>query len=202
MHSDMAVESITLSSRCSTSMKLTSGSSSAVGVGSRIAGVDAVGAVLAHQDGAGIDLDRPQRRRGVGGEERIAGTSREDHHPTLLEVADGAAADVRLGDLRHVDRGLDTGRLTGSLEGLLQGQRVDHRGEHAHVVGLGAVHASALAGHPTPDVPAPDHDRDVDVEASAWPRLDLRGEIGDHLAVDAESAATRECLTGQLDQDS
>ena len=53
------------------------------------------------------------------------------------------------------------------LEGVLQGQGVDDRGEHAHVVGLGAVHARAGAGHAPPDVAAADDDGDVDAEVAA-----------------------------------
>ncbi len=89
----------------------------------------------------GLDLDGPQRGGGVGGEERVAGAAGEDHDPALLEVADGPAPDVGLGDLRHVDGGLHPGGLAQLLERVLQGQGVDDRGQHAHVVGLGAVHA-------------------------------------------------------------
>ena len=53
------------------------------------------------------------------------------------------------------------------LERVLQRQRVDDRGEHAHVVGLGAVHAGTGAGHAAPDVAAADDDRDVDLHARA-----------------------------------
>jgi hypothetical protein len=38
-------------------------------------------------------------RRGVGGEEGIAGAGGEDHHPALLHVPQRAAADIGLGDL-------------------------------------------------------------------------------------------------------
>ena len=63
------------------------------------------------------------------------------------------------------------------LERVLQGEAVDDRGEHAHVVGLGAVHAGAGAGHAPPDVAAADHDGDVDVEVAA-DLDDLLGELG------------------------
>ena len=53
------------------------------------------------------------------------------------------------------------------LEGVLEGQGVDDRGQHAHVVGLGAVHAGAGAGHAPPDVAAADDDGDIDVEVAA-----------------------------------
>ena len=136
--------------------------------------VDAVDPrVGALQDGVGLDLGRPQRGRGVGGEERVARAAGEDHDPALLQVADGAAADVRLGHLRHLQRGHDPGGLIDPLERVLQRQPVHHRGDHAHVVGLGLVHALARALQATPEVPAADHDGQVDAELP--PRLDHLG---------------------------
>ena len=74
------------------------------GVGARIRVVDAVDAVLRHQQRVSVDLERAQGRRGIGGEERVAGAGREDHDAPLLQVADRAAADVGLGDLGDRDR--------------------------------------------------------------------------------------------------
>ena len=139
-----------------------------VGVELGVGGVDAVDArVGALQDHLGVDLGGPQRGGGVGGEERVAGAAGEDHDPALLEVADGPAPDVGLGDLGHLDRRLHPGGLAEALEGVLQGEGVDDRGQHAHVVGLGAVHAGAGAGHAPPDVAAADDDGDLDVEVAA-----------------------------------
>ncbi len=77
-----------------------------VGVLDRILVVDAVdlGGLEQH---LGVDLHRAQRRRGVGREVGIAGAGGEDDDPPLLEVADRAPADVRLGELLHLDRRLD-----------------------------------------------------------------------------------------------
>ena len=78
------------------------------GVLVRVTVVDAVDAVLPHQDRVRADLQGAQRGSRVRREERVAGARREDHDPALLEVADRAAADIGLGDLGHGDRGLDT----------------------------------------------------------------------------------------------
>ena len=45
----------------------------------------------------GADLRGAQGRGGVGGEERVAGARADDDDAALLEMADRAAADVRLG---------------------------------------------------------------------------------------------------------
>src|SRR5690606_38316384 len=69
-------------------------------VAARIVGIDAVDLgtleqrVAAHLGGA-------QGGGGVGGEERVAGAGGEDHHPTLLHVAHGAAADIGLAHGGH-----------------------------------------------------------------------------------------------------
>src|SRR5580765_468184 len=54
----------------------------------------------------GAHLAAAQRRRGVGGEERVAGAGGEDHHLALLQVADRLAADVGLAHLLDVERAL------------------------------------------------------------------------------------------------
>jgi len=98
-----------------------------------------------------------------------------------------------------VDRGLHPGGLAEALEGVLEGERVDRRGEHAHVVGLGAVHARARTRHPSPDVPASDDDGDVDAQLA---RLhDLTGDELCDLAVD-RLVLPGERLARELQQDS
>ena len=65
----------------------------------------------------------------------------EDDGAPLLEMSNGAAADVRLRQLLHADGRHDARVDALPLEHVLHGQRVDHRAEHAHVVGGDAVHA-------------------------------------------------------------
>ena len=102
--------------------------------------------------------------RRIGREERVARPGGEDHDPALLQVANRAAADVRLGDLVHGDRGHDPCRHAGPFEGVLQRQAVHDRREHAHVVARRAVHALRGGGQAAEDVPAAHHDADLDPE--------------------------------------
>jgi hypothetical protein len=155
--------------------------------------------VLRHQDRVGADLERAQRRRRVGGEERVARARGEDDDPVLLEVADRAPADVRLGDLCDLDRRLDARRCAQPLEAVLQRQRVEHGREHARVVGGRAVHALGRRGHAPVEVPGADHDRDLDpvlVDVDDLGRDRLHG-----LKVDAVLARPHQRLPGQLEED-
>ena len=114
MQSDRAVESMTRRPRSRASrcvicvMSLASGSRLRVGV------VHPVVLLLGHEEAFGPDLQRAQSGGGVGGEERVAGAGREDHHPALLQVADGPAPDIGLADLLHVD-GRQHPRVDGQL---------------------------------------------------------------------------------------
>ena len=132
-------------------------------VGERVAVVDPVD-LGGLQEDLGVDLDGTQGRGRVGREVRVPGAGDEDRHAALLEVADGAAADVRLGDLVHGDRGHDPRRHAGPLECVLQREAVHDRREHADVVARRAVHALRGGGQAAEDVPAADHDADLDAE--------------------------------------
>ena len=162
MQSESAVVSITFRPRSIACRWVSSGISLASGSLARIAVEDALDAVLRHQDRLGADLERPQRRRGVGREERVAGAGGEDHDAALLEVAHGAAADVRLRDLLHVDRRQHARVGAVPLERLLHGERVEHGREHAHVVAGRAVDALGGRGHAAVDVAAADHERELE----------------------------------------
>ena len=65
------------------------------------------------------------------------------------------------------------------LEGALQGQAVDDRGEHAHVVGGGALHAAMAGAQSAPDIAAADDDRDLHAEVVHF--FDLRADLLDDL---------------------
>ena len=109
----------------------------------------------------GADLERAERGRGVGREERVAGARSEDHDSPLLEVADRPPADVRLGDLAHGDRREDAGLRAEALERVLDRQAVEEGREHAGIVGGCAVHPFRRRRHPAVDVPGTDHERDL-----------------------------------------
>ena len=111
---------------------------------------------MALTDHIGIDFRGPKAGGGVGGEVGVARACGEDHHPSLLEVADGPAADVGLGDLVHGDGAEDPGGDSGLLQGVLQGEGIDHRGQHAHVVGAVARSMPmAVAASPRKMLPPP-----------------------------------------------
>ena len=98
----------------------------------------------------------------------------------LLEVADRAAADVGLGDLGHGHRRENAGVDPDPLERVLEGEGVQHRRQHPHVVGGGAVHALRGALEAAVDVAGADDDRDLDAPVAdlahlARDPLDLGG---------------------------
>ena len=94
----------------------------------------------------------------------------------------------------HPDGGLHPGRLASLVECVLEGQRIDGGRKHAHVVGLGTVHARAGTRHAPPDVAAADDDRDVDLELAA-DFDNLLGDLADDLAVDAVPVGAGERLS-------
>ena len=154
---------------------------------------------VAFEQDLGADLDGPQGGRGVGREVRVAGAGDEQRDAALLEVADGATPDVRLGDFVHRDRAHHPHRHADVLEGILEGEAVHHRGEHPDVVAGRAVHAGRGRGEPAEDVSATDDDPDLDAAG-----VDLRHLAGDELAelgIDAVRAVAEQRLAGQLQQD-
>ena len=103
----------------------------------RICGIDAVN-LGALENGFGAHFGGTQGGGGISGEERIAGAAGKDHHPALFEVMKGGALGKTLADFRHRD-GRQHFRVDAELaQRRGQRQRVDHGGQHAHMV----------AGHP------------------------------------------------------
>ena len=76
-------------------------------------------------------------------------------------MAHGAAADVGLGDLVHLDGGHDAAEEAALLDGVLEGDGVDDGGEHAHVIGGDAVHVDGLLGYSAEEVASSDDDADL-----------------------------------------
>ena len=85
-------------------------------------------------DHLGFDFEGAQRGGGIGGKEGIGGAGGEDDDAAFFEMAHGAAADIGLTDLRHLDGRHDAGLDALFFERVLQGQGVDDGGEHAHMV--------------------------------------------------------------------
>ena len=113
-------------------------------------------------------------------------------------MAHGAAADVGLCNLGHLDRGHRARRDAGPLERILQRQGVDHRCEHAHVVAGRPVESTLGRGQAPEDVPSPDDDRDL--HAHLVHSLDLSRDGLDNFEVDAVVAAAAKRFTAQLEQ--
>ena len=165
----------------------------------RVAVVDAPDPALRHQDRLRTDLERAQCGGRVGREERVAGAGREDDDPALLEVPHGAAADVRLGDLRDHERREDAGVGPPPLERVLERERVEDGGEHAGVVRRRAVHPLRGGGDAAVDVAAADDDRELqplrlDVD-------DLTGDLVDRLRVGAVLVIPHQRLARELQED-
>ena len=161
MQSESAVVSMTLRPRSMASRCVSAGMNARGRILVRVTVVDALHAVLRHEDRLGADLERAQRRGGVGREERVPRAGGEDDDALLLQMSDGATPDVRLGDLGDRDRRLDTCVHALPLERVLQRQRVQERREHAGVVGRRPIHPLGRGRHSAVDVPRAHDDREL-----------------------------------------
>src|SRR3990170_3542338 len=164
----------------------------------RIGLVDAVNVLLGHEEYVGVDLDGAKGGGCIGRHVGVAGARGEDDHATLLQVADGAAADVGLGDGGDGDRALGADRESVPLQRVLQGEGVDDGGQHARVVGGGAVHAGGGGGDAAEDVPRADDDGDLDPHALDC--LQLPGDGIEHGGVDAVGEVAHEGFAAELQE--
>ena len=113
-------------------------------------------------------------------------------------MADGAPADERLGDGAHLD-GRDHARHDALLlERVLQREGVDDRGEHAHVVGGGAVHPARAGREAAEDVAAADDDGGLDAEGLNL--ADVAGDARGDRGIDAELLLAHEGFARQLEE--
>ena len=101
-------------------------------------------------------------------------------------------------NLIHLNRRHHAGKDALLFQSILQGQRVDHRCQHAHLIGGDAVHFLGLLGHAAKEISAADDDGDVNAQ-----RLHIR-QFGrnfvDSQGIHAETLIGRQGLTGQLEQ--
>lgn len=146
-----------------------------------------------------VDLHGAKSRRGVGAEVRVAGACGEDDDATFLEVANRAATDVGLSHLLDGDGGHHARRDAALFERVLEREGVDDRGEHAHAVGLRAVHSLACALQSAKDVAAADHDSDLHAFGTDF--ADFSGCGRDDVAVDPKTACATKRLAAQLEHD-
>ena len=79
------------------------------------------------------------------------------------------------------------------LQRVLQGNGVDHRRQHAHVVGGHAVHFFRLLGHSAEEIAAADYD--ADFHAQPVDIGDFVGDFSDLVGVQAELVLPRQCFS-------
>ena len=164
----------------------------------RIGVIDAVhfGAL---QNDLRLDLHGAQRGGGVGGKIRIPGAADEDHRPSLLQMADGPAADERLRHLVHLDGAHQPRADAPAFQRILHGQTVDDRGQHAHVVGRHAVHLPRLQRHAAEKIAPAQHQRHL--HAQLLHAGDFRRQIPHPPRIHAKTLASGQSLAGELEQD-
>src|SRR5262245_36931239 len=151
------------------------------------------------QEDLGSDLHRPEGARRVRGEERIARARGEHDHAALLEVPDGAPANVGLRHRPHLDGGQHTRGHAGLLDRVLEREGVDDGGQHAHVVAGRAVHTARAGRDAAEDVPAPDDHGHLDAHADHL--ADLLRDTTDRLRLDPVGLPSGQRLAGELEQD-
>ena len=116
-------------------------------------------------DDFGMNFKTAEGGGGIGREIGVRRASGKDDGAAFFEVANGAAADVRFGDLMHLNGGHDAGGNAELFEGILEGQGIDDGGEHAHVVSGDAVHFVRGSGDTAKDVAATENETDLDARA-------------------------------------
>jgi hypothetical protein len=115
-------------------------------------------------------------------------------------MADGAAPDIRLRDFVHLDRGHDPRLNLQLFERVLQCQCIEDRGDHAHVIGSGAIHPLAAGCQSTPDVAAADDNRRFN--AMLDDTFDLPGKPVNDERVDPLRRIPHHRLAAELQEDS
>ena len=76
-------------------------------------------------------------------------------------MADGFAANIRLGHFLHRNSALHSCGYPRPLQAILQGDCIHHGGKHAHVIGGGAIHPGGGALQPPEDVTPAHHDGEL-----------------------------------------
>ena len=198
MHSEMAVESMTVRPFWITSRYVMRSKHFRAGHFFRVGVVNPVDA-RGFQDHVRLDFHGAQRGGGVGGKIRVAGARGENHHAAFFEVAHGAPADERLGDLMHFDRAQQARDDALLFERVLQRQAVDDRGQHAHVVARGAVDRQRFLARAAEDISAADDDRHLDAQVVDF--LHFAGNAVNGFGVNAESLRTLKGFSGKFQDD-
>ena len=124
---------------------------------------------------------------------------------SIVKFGSGVDADTPTGP--HVAAGStvafsyvvsNTGHGPLALEGVLHRERVDHRREHAHVIGRDAVHAGFGKPRAADDVAAADHEAHLDAETEDF--RDFACDSPDDDGVDAVLMIAEQRLAAQFQQ--
>ena len=99
----------------------------------------------------------------------------------------GTTENEWLGDILHFDGCLNPDRNALRLERAHEGEAVDNGGQHAHVVGCGAIHPAMAGCQAAPDVAATNHDGQLDAQFLGLG--DLCGDARDDFRMDTIAAA-------------
>ena len=149
-------------------------------------------------DGVALEFRAAQGRRRVGGEIGIARARRADDDAALFHVANGATMNVGFAKLADVDGRKHARGAVHFFEGVLHRHRVHDGGQHADVVGVGAIHALGRGGQSPEDVAAADDKRELHAQL---------GDVGDLLAdavygvgIYAAAFFTGQSFAAQLEQ--
>jgi hypothetical protein len=73
-------------------------------------------------------------------------------------MADCPAADVRLSDRSHLNRGHDSSDHTSPLEGIHQSHCIHYGAQHSHVIRSGSFHAPLNTFPSSPEIACADYD--------------------------------------------
>jgi hypothetical protein len=120
------------------------------------------------------------------------------HDAPFLQVANRAPSDERLGDRLHRYRRLHARVHAVPFDGGLQRERVNHRREHAHIIGGGVFDARRRDCRPAHDVPAADHHRGL--HAQLVDANDLAREVVNRVGVQADPLLPGERLPAEFNQ--
>ena len=165
-----------------------------------LGGVGVVNAVdvLGEQDHIGVDLCCAQHRCRIGREERRADAAAKEHYAALFQMPDGAGSDVGFGDFFDLQRRLHAHVDALLLEHIGDRHAVHRRGQHAHVVGTGALDVALAVFHAAPEVAAADDDAHLHTHVRAL--FDDVAHLGNDVEVEAEVLVARQRLAADLEQ--
>ena len=124
-----------------------------VGIFLGISGINAVH-FGGFQYNFGTNFGTTQRSGRVSCKKWITGSCGEDNHLTLFKILQSLRTNIRLHHPFNAYGRHHTGNQASLVHGVAQCQRIHDRGEHAHVIGGGTVHANRTTGHTTKNISA------------------------------------------------